>query len=258
MKKLMLFPVAAMVLAMSGCNKEAEATKPAASAAPETVEQKQAYSVGTRMAQSHKQIVDDIIEVQGSFDIDMYLLGIRDTLTGEFKLAEEEMNTISEEYRKSYLENKKALDAKKQEEAKKASADYLEANKAKEGIATTESGLQYKVLKQGEGKKPVKGDKVEVLYTGKLIDGTVFDTTSEDNKPRQFDITRVVKGWTEGLQLMAEGSKFEFHIPPELGYGARDMSQIPGNSVLVFEVELIKVHSPEAPKEEAQKEAPKK
>ena len=111
----------------------------------------------------------------------------------------------------------------------------------KEGVVTTESGLQYKVLKKGSGKSPAAKDKVKVHYTGTLTDGTQFDSSRDRGEPTSFGVNRVIKGWTEALQLMKEGSQWELYIPADIAYGNVSRPKIPGNSVLVFDVELIEV-----------------
>ena len=116
---------------------------------------------------------------------------------------------------------------------------FLAENALKEGVITTESGLQYEVIKMGRGKKPAATDKVKVHYHGTLIDGTVFDSSVERGEPITFGLNQVIKGWTEGVQLMPVGSKFRFYIPQELGYGAQAAGSIPPYSTLIFEVELL-------------------
>ena len=118
---------------------------------------------------------------------------------------------------------------------------FLAENALKEGVTTTESGLQYEVIKMGRGKKPAATDKVKVHYHGTLIDGTVFDSSVERGEPTSFGLNQVIKGWTEGLQLMPVGSKFRFYIPQELGYGAQAAGSIPPYSTLIFEVELLSI-----------------
>ena len=117
---------------------------------------------------------------------------------------------------------------------------------AKEGgnLTTTASGLQYEIITMGNGEKPIATDKVEVHYHGTLEDGTVFDSSVDRGETISFPLNRVIKGWTEGLQLMPVGSKFKFTIPPELGYGDRDIGSIPPNSTLIFEVELFNIEKP--------------
>jgi FKBP-type peptidyl-prolyl cis-trans isomerase FklB len=122
----------------------------------------------------------------------------------------------------------------------KAGKDFLEANKTKPGVVALESGLQYTVLTEGTGAKPGARDKVTCHYHGTLIDGTVFDSSVQRGQPATFPLDRVISGWTEGLQLMPTGSKWRFFIPPNLGYGDRQVSaQIGPNSTLIFDVELL-------------------
>lgn len=124
----------------------------------------------------------------------------------------------------------------------KAGEDFLAANKEKPGVVALPSGLQYEVITEGTGVKPLASNKVTCHYHGTLIDGTVFDSSVKRGQPATFPLNAVIKGWTEGLQLMATGSKFRFFIPPHLGYGDRQVSaQIGPNSTLVFEVELLGV-----------------
>ena len=124
-----------------------------------------------------------------------------------------------------------------QEEGEK----FLAENALKDGVVTTESGLQYEVIKMGKGKKPSATDRVKVHYHGTLINGTVFDSSVERGEPITFGLNQVIKGWTEGVQLMPIGSKFRFYIPQELGYGAQSAGSIPPYSTLIFEVELLDI-----------------
>ncbi len=128
------------------------------------------------------------------------------------------------------------------EAARPADLAYLSAHKRKAGVHTTASGLQYEVLTEGTGPQPTAADTVAVHYEGKLLDGTVFDSSIARGQPAVFPLANVIPGWTEGVQLMHVGSKYRFTIPPELGYGARGAGGvIPPNAVLVFEVELLGV-----------------
>jgi FKBP-type peptidyl-prolyl cis-trans isomerase len=119
--------------------------------------------------------------------------------------------------------------------------DYLKQNKTKPGVQVTKSGLQYRVLREGKGKSPSKSDEVEVHYKGTLINGKVFDSSYKRGKTSSFGVDQVIAGWTEGLQLMKEGAKYEFVIPANLAYGTMGNDVIPANSTLIFEVELVKV-----------------
>lgn len=121
--------------------------------------------------------------------------------------------------------------------------EFLAQNKNQEGVKTTASGLQYQVLQQGSGTvHPKASDTVTVHYHGTLIDGTVFDSSVERGEPIAFPLNRVIKGWTEGVQLMVEGDKYRFFIPSELAYGNRSTGKIGGGSVLIFDVELLKIN----------------
>nr|WP_237584059.1 FKBP-type peptidyl-prolyl cis-trans isomerase [Photobacterium halotolerans] len=136
-------------------------------------------------------------------------------------------------------QNNKQLAVQNAEESKA----FLEANKNQEGVKTTASGLQYTVLKSGTGTEhPKASDKVTVHYHGTLIDGTVFDSSVERGEPIAFNLNQVIKGWTEGLQLMVEGEKVRLFIPAELAYGNRAMGKIGPGSVLIFDVELLKIN----------------
>ena len=136
-----------------------------------------------------------------------------------------------------YIEN--TMTQIKYGEAIAAGKKFLEENKHKEGVVTTESGLQYEVIKMGKGAKPTATDKVKVHYHGTLTDGTVFDSSVDRGEPITFALNQVIPGWTEGVQLMPVGSKFRFYVPQELGYGARQAGSIPPYSTLIFEVELL-------------------
>ncbi len=139
-----------------------------------------------------------------------------------------------------------AQQQKQREQSEKnlvASQEFLAANAKREGVISLPSGLQYKPIATGSGKSPKAADKVTVHYTGKLVDGTEFDSSVRRNKPATFQVDKVIKGWTEALQLMHEGDKWELYIPPDLAYGDRGASnKIPANSALIFEVELISVN----------------
>ena len=131
----------------------------------------------------------------------------------------------------------------KNEQQLAANAEYLAENAKKEGVTTLPSGLQYEVLKAGEGPKASTHSRVTVHYEGRLTNGNVFDSSYKRGQTATFGVTQVISGWTEALQLMPQGSKWQLTIPPDLGYGARGAGgSIPPNAVLVFDVELIEVH----------------
>lgn len=195
------------------------------------------YSIGMFMAQSLKQ--------QGMTDLNNALIqrGMDDALKGQKTLltidqAGDVMNTFQQ---KQYaVRNAEAM--KVSAENKKTGNAFLAENKTKPGVTTTASGLQYSIEKEGTGAKPTATDRVKVHYTGRLLDGTVFDSSVERKTPAEFGVNEVIKGWTEALQLMPVGSKWKLYIPSELAYGDRGAGQdIKPGSTLMFDVELLDI-----------------
>ena len=192
-----------------------------------TTEDKKSYSMGYLLGTNIKKIQKDIKEAA-------FIRGLKDALNGKSSaLSQQDLMNLQ----KQELNNRKQEGEKQMSEGQK----FLENNKKQEGVKVTNSGLQYKALKEGTGKQPAATNTVEVHYRGTLIDGTEFDSSYKRNKTISFPLNKVIKGWTEGLQLMKEGSKYQFFIPSDLGYGASGTGPIPPNATLIFEVELIKV-----------------
>ena len=196
---------------------------------------KESYSLGYQFGQSLKSQGVDI-------NLDIYASGIRDALGGkESQMTPEEIRaTITSLQQRLMAAQQKAL---KEQAAKNLSDSkaFLAENGKKEGIKTLPSGLQYKPLTEGSGKTPKPEDTVTVHYKGTLIDGMEFDSSYKRGQPATFQVKGVIKGWTEALQLMKEGSKWQLFVPPELAYGERGQGRIPPNSTLIFEVELLTV-----------------
>lgn len=188
------------------------------------------YSYGVLMASSLKnQSIDGI-------DVDRLTEGIKDAMNGN------DVEITQKEARQKVQTFMQKQQQMKQQKAKKKEEAFFAENAKKEGVKTTESGLQYKVLKEGSGPKPSKEDTVRVHYTGKLLDGTVFDSSVERGEPAEFPVGGVIPGWTEALLMMKEGAKYELYIPSALAYGKRGAGQqIPPNATLQFEVELLEV-----------------
>lgn len=168
--------------------------------------------------------------------VDDYMAAVKAVLEGaEPALPLEEAQTLINEY----LQN---LEAEATKAAKEAGEKFLADNKTREGVKVTASGLQYVVEKEGEGAQPTAEDEVTVHYTGRLLNGQVFDSSVQRGEPATFPLNRVIPGWTEGVQLMKEGAKYTFFIPSDLAYGPQGIpNAIPPHSTLIFEVELIKV-----------------
>ena len=188
------------------------------------------YGLGTLVASNLKSQGGD------SLNVDAMIAGLKDVMHGkEPRLQQLEAIAIVQLYMQRAME-------KKMSQAKVDNAKFLDDNKKTEGVQTTKSGLQYKVITTGKGKAPVATDKVTVHYTGKLIDGTVFDS-SAGREPITFEVGGVIAGWTEALQLMHEGDKWMIYLPYDIAYGERGAGdQIPPYATLIFEVELIKVN----------------
>lgn len=179
----------------------------------------------------------------GELNIDDFAQAIKDVIAGEkLKVSDSEAQTIVQDFFKKQEEKQRAAAAEAGKAAREAGEKYLAENAKKEGVITLPSGLQYKVLTEGSGKKPKATDKVKCHYEGMLIDGTLFDSSIQRGEPATFPLNGVIAGWTEGLQLMAEGSKYRLFIPYNLGYGERGAgASIPPYAALVFDVELIEV-----------------
>ena len=191
------------------------------------------YSIGA-------DIGDNLINQEVDIDYDAFLTGLKNGY-------EKKDHLLSKQDRrdlfKTMQEKMMVQQQKKAREGLVVAEKYLKDNKENNSdIKETASGLQYRILKEGVGKSPdSSADQVRVHYEGKLVDGTIFDSSYKKGEPLVIRLNRVVKGWTEGVQLMKEGSEFEFFIPPGLGYGERGSGAIPPNSVLIFKIELQKV-----------------
>ncbi|MCB0823565.1 MAG: FKBP-type peptidyl-prolyl cis-trans isomerase [Bacteroidales bacterium] len=176
-----------------------------------------------------------------SINIDALAKGFEDSFSeGEGMMSKEDAGAYIRKYFQGIQEKmaeKKKLEA---EENLNKAEEFLAENKNKEGIITTESGLQYKIIEQGTGPIPQKTDMVSVYYKGTRLDGTVFDETEEGN-PAKFRVTGVIRGWTEALQMMPVGSKWELYVHPNLAYGAQERGKIKGNDLLTFQIELLDI-----------------
>ena len=197
---------------------------------------KLSYTFGANFGKSLKQ---QEIEI----NTDMFLKGMKDGFSGEKMLLtdqemKETMMAFQKEMAAKHAEKRKTL----AEKNKKEGEAFLAANKTREGVKTLASGLQYKVINEGTGKTPKATDLVVTNYRGALIDGTEFDSSYQRKNPATFRVTGVIKGWTEALQLMKEGAKWQLFVPPELAYGERGAGpRIGPNATLIFEIELVSV-----------------
>lgn len=222
------------------------AKKPATATTPfalKTDKDKASYAIGVNIGRSMKK--DDV-----NIDPDVLARGIKDAYADKkILLSDEEAQAALTQLKNEVQKNQQVKYQESLEKNKKEGDAFLAANKAKPGVVTTPSGLQYKVIQEGTGPKPTATDTVVCNYKGTLIDGTEFDSSYKRGQPATFPVSQVIKGWTEALQLMPVGSKYELFVPPSLGYGERGTGGGPigPNATLIFEVELVSIQpKPEA------------
>lgn len=228
-KSILAMTLVTSVFAVSGC--EAITGKKITESSADN--EKVSYSIGYMMAEGNKETITDL-------DLKTFEVGFKDGYEGtESALTKEQMQEVLTKWeadkQKQMVEELQTMAS----DNKEAGAKFLAENKSKDGIKTTASGLQYKVVTEGSGGKPSKTDIVKVDYEGKLLDGTVFDSSYKRGKPVEFPLNQVIPGWTEGVQLMTKGSKYEFYIPSDLAYGENGAPGIQPNSTLIFTVELL-------------------
>ena len=210
-----------------------------------TSDKEKAYMAGMQIGQ---QVSGDMYEAINNqlFAGDSTTTMSKENFMAGFIAAVEENSLVAPDSASMYVRTKseeiktKALEAK-YGEYKKENEEFLANNKSKDGIKVTESGLQYRIIKEGKGEIPTKTSRVKVHYKGTMIDGTEFDSSYERKEPTTFRADQVIKGWTEALTMMPVGSKWELYIPQELGYGSREAGKIKPFSTLIFEVELISI-----------------
>ncbi len=198
--------------------------------------EKLSYAVGLQVGKSLQTAAIDL-------KMDAFVKGIEDVMADrEPALSDEEMMVVMNAFRQKAMEE---MESKQQAEAETNLRDgqaFLAANAAKEGVKTLDSGLQYRVIEEGAGPSPTASDRVKVHYRGTLIDGSQFDSSYDRGEPVVFGVTQVIKGWTEALQLMKKGAKWQLFIPPQLAYGPNGRPGIPPNAVLIFDVELLDIN----------------
>ena len=214
----------------------------AETASLESTEQKASYTLGSDIAKN--------FEKQGiSIDIPALVQGMKDVFNDHaLRLDESEMQAAIESVKEQVLARQQAERAKQGEINAKKGSDFLAKNKNKPEVEVTTSGLQYRVIQSGQGKSPTEDDYLTAHYEGRLIDGTVFDSSYERGSPIEFQINDVIKGWGEALKMMKPGAQWEIFVPPALAYGSKGAGEVIGpNETLVFTIELIKVDD-QAPK----------
>lgn len=228
--KMKLVTAAVMGLAMS----TAMAAIDAASLTSD--KDKLSYSIGADLGKNFK---NQGIEV----NTEILAKGMQDGISGgQLILTEQQMKDVLGKFQKELMAKRTAEFNKKSDANKEKGEKFLTENKGKQGVVALPSGLQYKVIESGNGAKPSKADTVTVEYTGRLVDGTVFDSTDKAGKPATFQVTQVIPGWTEALQLMPAGSTWEIYVPSNLAYGPRSVGgPIGPNETLIFKIHLISI-----------------
>lgn len=204
---------------------------------------KVSYSIGLQVGFNFVRQNEALKKQNVQINVDAMIAGVKDAIAGKPQLTTDQVRQVLSSFEKDMTQKAQASAQKNKSEGEK----FLAENKKKEGVKTTASGLQYKVIKEGNGPQPKESDTVTVNYRGTLIDGTEFDSSYKRGQPATFPLKGVIKGWTEGLQLMKVGSKYQFFIPPNLAYGERQMGpDIGPDSTLLFEVELLDAKASEA------------
>lgn len=195
------------------------------------------YAIGVNIGTSLK-------DQNLSVNMDVFLAGVKDAMSNDpraVRLSDDELQVLFANLQQEMYESTMEEMAEISRENRIESESFLRQNARKPGVTTTSSGLQYKVIREGYGSRPTNNSEVVVHYRGRLLDGTVFDSSHERGEPAIFQVNAVIDGWIEGLKLMRAGSKYEFYIPSHLAYGEQGNQIIPPNAVLIFEVELIEV-----------------
>jgi FKBP-type peptidyl-prolyl cis-trans isomerase FkpA len=240
--------VALAFVAVVGCNEKAvETVEEAKAPVLDTEVQKQSYSLGASIGMYMQRNLEEHDKLGLSLDKDLILSGFVDSIDGKSVIEKEEIQALLMNLDASMKEKQQAAALAASETSLAEGAKFLEDNAKKEGVQVTESGIQYLVITEGEGDKPAATDTVKVHYKGTFLNGEEFDSSYKRNEPAVFPLNRVIKGWTEGVQLMPVGAKYQFTIPSDLAYGPNgNPPNIPGNSVLQFEIELLEIQKEQA------------
>ena len=227
--------LAGVLFLQPGCKAEQKAASGSADQKPQETRDKVSYSIGADIGRNLKR---------SELDLNPAFLtqGIKDAFGGKTVLTDEELKATLQQFQTEMQAKMQAKQKAAAEKNKAESEKFLEENKKKEGVKATASGIQYKIIKEGTGPKPKATDTVSVNYRGTLVDGTEFDKSKE---PVTFPLEGVIPGWTEALQMMPVGSKWQVILPPSLAYGENAPPAIGPNQALVFDIELLEIKAPE-------------
>ncbi len=235
MIRLYFFTICVLITVVVGCNPTSQSDGEGRSASEpsrslSTDEEKAAYAIGITMGRN--VLIDPLVR---DLPKEHIYMAIRDMVEDKDKVMNLEE---AREYLSQYFEK---IHAEQRVTNLKLGQDFLAENAKKEGVTVLSSGLQYEILQDAQGAKPFSTSKVIVHYEGRLMDGTVFDSTEKNPMPSEFPLSSVMEGWKEALQMMSKGSKWRLYVPAELGYGEKPVGQIPPNSVTIFDVELLDI-----------------
>lgn len=222
--------------ALVGCSSQQDAAPE--NPALESTDEKVSYGMGLVMGE---RMGNDLPDLQ----MDQFLQGIQHGHDGDeeqTRMSREEIQEALMAYQAQLQEQESAQTEELAQKNREAGEEFLAENAERDGVETTDSGLQYEILEEGNGEKPGADDRVKVHYTGELISGEVFDSSRERGEPVTFGLNQVIPGWTEGLQLMSEGSRAKLYIPADLAYGPGGNQRIGPNETLVFDVELLEIN----------------
>lgn len=235
--------VAVALFAVAGCQEGAQKVE-AKAPVLETETQKQAYGLGASIGHYMQRNLDEHDKLGLALDKGLIERGFVDSINGKSAIEQEEIQALLTKLEQTMKAKQQEMSVTQAKESLESGLKFLEENAKKEGVQITESGLQYTVLTEGKGAKPIASDTVKVHYKGTFLNGDTFDSSYDRGEPAVFPLNRVIRGWTEGVQLMSVGAKYKFTIPSELAYGPTgNPPRIPGNSVLEFEIELLEIRN---------------
>lgn len=228
-----IFALSALTLALSACGETQTAVD------LESDADRQAYALGASIGLYVEENLRHQREAEIELDTDIVIAAFEESVRGEGRMDQQTAEDIVIELQQQVMQQRQEVVGGR---ALREGQAYLEENAMRDEVEVTESGLQYEVIREGQGDRPAAEDLVEVHYEGTLINGEIFDSSYERGEPAVFPLNRVIPGWTEGVQLMREGAEYRFVIPADLAYGDRDVGgAIPPNSTLIFKVELISI-----------------
>ncbi len=240
MKKYLAIALVVGLLGLGACRKSAATPQALKKENLDSQKKKVSYAIGLDIGKNFKARRMDI-------DADILLQGLKDGQAAAAPLlGDEEIQKVMSDYQQQMMKDEQARRQTQGSENKAREEAFLKENAQKPGVKVTASGLQYKVITEGTGPVPIESDTVKVHYRGNLLDGSEFDSSYKRNEPAVFPLKNVIKGWTEALQLMKVGSKYQVFLPSALAYGEQGAGQaIPPNATLVFEVELLSIEKPQ-------------